>query len=1032
MINQIKRSSSICEIALAQLFLTFVIAHLPPEATRALLDFERQIGQHHHEFDDWIQSEPGPDLHLLNNNAGHVTSMPSLEHHFEENPFSEAPFAALDVGWDAAWQFVHSSVGIPRTNPNPVSQSNELEHHQLAYGSTMPSSSNQDRLEDYIQMGLVHSESVDQKKSRLETLGLHSQTLQSLPTVTISSPSKHWPIQHSSLDRFFEGHGSVFGHIEPRAGPIENFTSLQRNLPPDHPNSKELEQFSTTKPDSSAVIPQIPVTLKIPIDRQVLNPLDMFNLGLKPYGLINSLAFPRSYHQLKSGKSLQPNVLHSSKFWNILSGNSEVSKLPVLIREVIEFGKASQDTVLQRARMLLNEIFFREEQFLITFSASTFQKGDKKNLPHEDTKILELRWGEQERLLHWLVTLFCYGNEKRSEALEFLFEPSEIKEGNRSLDSFYSQFLYYCTAQDSELNSELLKMKATVATNNQRIIQVGTGDAMKTQFAINTIGIYLKYKNLTKWRKLFPLDVHFSNLFAYLKQNEYNGHIARVYQIHLNQWEVMEVLPWENTSKFWDQRYINIEKFNKNMWNYRKIIEKNHWQIIKKAIIDTEEPLADDKLKRNSLPTIFKGQDTISGHAETRQKPSNEISSLKRGLIASADHPNSKKPKQLSEKKLFSSTVIPQTPERFVEKTPTEHSGELKNALDMFALGLKSYGMINSVTFPGPRPWKNRTLFQPNVLHNSKFWEIVKGNSEGSKMPVLIQEVIKSGKASQDTVLHRARTLLEEIFFREGQFLIAFSPSAVDYEGSKKISPDGNNERLLELRSSEQTKLLQWLVTLFCFGNEKRLEASQVLFQPTEVEEGNSSLDSFYQLFYQYCAAQDSELNSDLLKMKQTTSTAGRRIKVSSGDAMKTRFAINTLGIYLKCTNPTKWRILFPSDDHFPNLFAFLRKKGYYFHTPRAWGRHLVPWKTMEVLPWDNPPRNEKIKATDFGAFMERTTCESIVKLVELGADHHEQAEHETFTTIENLMFPSTPSSSDKPPVQGGAKRHRTRKDARG
>ncbi|OAV99082.1 hypothetical protein PTTG_25448 [Puccinia triticina 1-1 BBBD Race 1] len=543
MTNQIKQDSFLQKITLIfQLFLTFVIADLPLEGKNALLDFDRQSGQDHRQLDDLIQSQQWP-LPLLNHNAGYTTSPPSYEPQFAQRPFSEAQHGALlDDDWSRWPQLALSAADTPRTNPNPVSQSNKLDHQHFTHGSTMLSYSNT--------LGLVE---LARTELRLGNINLDPPTPENLLTTVIPSEPKHWPIQRSSLVGAFEEYDSVSSPTELREGRSNDLSSFKRKrlATTDHPKPKNRKKLSESKLAGSAVVPQTPEISKPSTDGEPINPLDMFSLTLKTYGLINPLAFPRS-RKWTPETFFEKDVLHISDFWKNLNGSSEFSKLPSLIRAVLMISRtSSQDTVLQRARALLDEIFCRHGQFLLAFSASTlFRKKGQKPAP-DDSEILKLRTSEQEKLLQWLVTLFTVGHAGMDSGDSTVrFGPSEVKEGYTPSSSLYRLFFAYCTAQESDLTTDWLEIREFSRTIEQPI-KASLGDAMKTQFAINTVGVYFKSTNPLKWRSLFEVDAQFPNMFAYLQKNQYHRHTARIHKNHLIPWQTMGVLPWEKPPKPW-------------------------------------------------------------------------------------------------------------------------------------------------------------------------------------------------------------------------------------------------------------------------------------------------------------------------------------------------------------------------------------------------------------------------------------------------------------------------------------------------
>ncbi|WAQ83794.1 hypothetical protein PtA15_4A243 [Puccinia triticina] len=417
MTNQIKQDSFLQKITLIfQLFLTFVIADLPLEGKNALLDFDRQSGQDHRQLDDLIQSQQWP-LPLLNHNAGYTTSPPSYEPQFAQRPFSEAQHGALlDDDWSRWPQLALSAADTPRTNPNPVSQSNKLDHQHFTHGSTMLSYSNT--------LGLVE---LARTELRLGNINLDPPTPENLLTTVIPSEPKHWPIQRSSLVGAFEEYDSVSSPTELREGRSNDLSSFKRKrlATTDHPKPKNRKKLSESKLAGSAVVPQTPEISKPSTDGEPINPLDMFSLTLKTYGLINPLAFPRS-RKWTPETFFEKDVLHISDFWKNLNGSTQESDLTT----------------------------------------------------------------------DWL----------------------EIREFSRTIE---------------------------------QPIKASLGDAMKTQFAINTVGVYFKSTNPLKWRSLFEVDAQFPNMFAYLQKNQYHRHTARIHKNHLIPWQTMGVLPWEKPPKPW-------------------------------------------------------------------------------------------------------------------------------------------------------------------------------------------------------------------------------------------------------------------------------------------------------------------------------------------------------------------------------------------------------------------------------------------------------------------------------------------------
>ncbi|KAI9623939.1 hypothetical protein H4Q26_017085 [Puccinia striiformis f. sp. tritici PST-130] len=263
--------------------------------------------------------------------------------------------------------------------------------------------------------------------------------------------------------------------------------------------------------------------------------------------------------------------------------------------------------------------------------------------------------------------------------------------------------------------------------------------------------------------------------------------------------------------------------------------------------------------------------------------------------------------------------------------------GHQSDSVDMLGGNLKRYGILNTLHFPGRSSWDHK-LFSRNVLHESALWKFLQTSCEDSTVPILVQKIIQSGVVSRPTALENARNLLEEIFLRYGQFLIAFTKC-------ETIAESRENYDVIELRSQEQEKLLEWLTSLL--NSEKQPETSHD-------EDSTARLQSFslcQEMLCKYLGREDMKLNY----LATAVSDSDLYRAVTHTSAMKTQVAINAIGSYLEYINPNHWEDL-SMDNNFLKLFTFLKR----LENSRSLSKvpkTLFEWKKLKLVPWDNKQR---------------------------------------------------------------------------
>ncbi|KAH9466813.1 hypothetical protein MJO28_000581 [Puccinia striiformis f. sp. tritici] len=296
-------------------------------------------------------------------------------------------------------------------------------------------------------------------------------------------------------------------------------------------------------------------------------------------------------------------------------------------------------------------------------------------------------------------------------------------------------------------------------------------------------------------------------------------------------------------------------------------------------------------------------------------------------------------------------------------RAPQEEVVDQKKIVDMFNVNLKIYGMLNTLRFPGPK-LQDSTLFFHDLLHGSYLWKSLQGYANDSTLPMLIRRVIQYRRVSKETVLVNARNLLDEICLRHGQILIAFTYSGTAVAQSDKID---------ELRTNEQEKLLAWLIKLF---NRERPPTPSHLYS-----EEDSTASELQDMVFNYLNRENTK--SVYLETKTSQKRPWEKSQVTHDEAMKTQVAINALGIHFKHSNPNKWIDLFLFDDDFVKILVLLSNRER-ARTLSTLKNHLYDWEKLQVFPWDNTEillQNDSEKKSildDFKGKIERASWEVI------------------------------------------------------
>ncbi|KAA1114416.1 hypothetical protein PGT21_008131 [Puccinia graminis f. sp. tritici] len=575
MINQTTQNSFILKLAFLQAPLIAYLAR----TTASLLDWD--TGKNCYEMDNAvIDTEPG--FWNLNHNTS-PSPFPPLSPRLEQESFFEKQSEADNAWFEHEFPSFFSGSPESLTTKSSVSEPISLENQHSTSSASIshfPSSSNQLRVEDYLEDNLVEL-SANQIRSGWEILPSHFESLTN-PAMSTTTPERRlWEEQQYNPPE--AGHASVTSSTKPHEEPNNGSLSRKRIALFDSPPFRDSKKLrispkeivnSKAKISSSSLVAQHSNIQEEGIENcdEIISP---FDIQLSVYGCISSLVFP-GYMIWRQKRLFDTNVLHSSGFWANLKTTNKYSTLPILIEEIInKCEKNRSEIILERTRSLLDEIFFRSGQFLITFTIGKMAYKMKK-FGTETQEVLVLRSIEQEKLLEWLTILMS----------SQLFQPADLQDGAHSLILLHKILFEYLTTE--EVSSDLLKTASNIYHPKEQG-EMNYFNALKTRIAINTLIIYYKYSNMVKWKQLFPLDHYFVNLFAFLKQTEHHFHFARAKRIHLDPWEKMQVFPWvERQNMSADSigggaiSKIGIVK------NFKSAMKRNRWNTLLKYVEKNE------------------------------------------------------------------------------------------------------------------------------------------------------------------------------------------------------------------------------------------------------------------------------------------------------------------------------------------------------------------------------------------------------------------------------------------------------------
>jgi hypothetical protein len=251
---------------------------------------------------------------------------------------------------------------------------------------------------------------------------------------------------------------------------------------------------------------------------------------LKKYALLNTLEFPTN-----QGWNTLP-------FFERTDGPRLSSRLEFLIQEMINlYGKGSKEKETINAKILLEEILFRNSAFLIPFISSERESiGALKHSDASGDEINELSIREEMKLLEWLM------NEFPTQA-SFPSQSEDLNGKRYSASSLHNIVSDYFQANldsaEKQKNRWRKRSRRKTVNNVYAYKMVNEKKAIITKSALHVLGTYYKSKNPTQWKNLFPYDSHFVVFFAIIKQHEQNGNLNRFYQ-HFPTWNASKLFPW--------------------------------------------------------------------------------------------------------------------------------------------------------------------------------------------------------------------------------------------------------------------------------------------------------------------------------------------------------------------------------------------------------------------------------------------------------------------------------------------------------
>ncbi|KNZ50306.1 hypothetical protein VP01_449g2 [Puccinia sorghi] len=386
---------------------------------------------------------------------------------------------------------------------------------------------------------------------------------------------------------------------------------------------------------------------------------------------------------------------------------------------------------------------------------------------------------------------------------------------------------------------------------------------------------------------------------------------------------------------------------------------------------------------RDSFQELTSNCDNVATSSPNSDKElKNYSSELKRKIFEESDYSPSKKLKQpvdeldLNHKNSNPLTFKPnigsqaqdliQKMRSSVKPTVDKRKKQMR-PLVAYPWIIYQYAFLSSLRFPcACSGWKNHG-FYGQVLTMSDLWQSLHG--EGPRLPLLIESFtrLRHDAKTRTTIISRASSLLEEIFLRDSQFLVALtSPKSSNRPYKRQFQFPSIDLNMLRLE--EQKNLLQWLVKLFNTNIE--CQDPSISHKSRVLNEETYSISSLNEMISDY-------LQEDLEKQEgiyghwiEQIKRQGKLFerKASYTSAMRTKVAINTLGNYYKSTNPTKWGILFRCDWHFANVFALIKKYEHNREFTRLYKRYFKQLESLKLFPWklSETPLNDKTQDIDF------------------------------------------------------------------
>jgi hypothetical protein len=282
---------------------------------------------------------------------------------------------------------------------------------------------------------------------------------------------------------------------------------------------------------------------------------------------------------------------------------------------------------------------------------------------------------------------------------------------------------------------------------------------------------------------------------------------------------------------------------------------------------------------------------------------------------------------------------------------------------------LKKFALVSTLNFPGSRVCVYPSVHQ-KLLVNKEFWNYISAPGSSWRLQPLIQDMIQSTQASEKNSIIMAHMLLDEIFFRNSQFLIAFTSPA--RKTKLAVSYGISSEEIRRLRINEQNKLFDWLKKLFMNGIQ-----SQASFS-TNPQDSNERLYSFESLqknvsAYFKCDMESEEKTTDRWVKEAPRGNVRDPVMVNESMAIRTKIAIAVLVNYYKSTDQETWKYFFQQDSYFLNLFAFLKQREQSKNADRLYDINLIKWEAFKLFPWGRPKASVKdVDAKDINSFWAR------------------------------------------------------------